>query len=386
MSEKTSIEWTDSTWTPIRARRFETLPDGSSRERVGWHCEHVSPGCVHCYAEGLNRFVGTGRQFKPAHLVHVTNAGNVRGDVSVFLEEKMLRQPLLWKRGRMIFVCSMTDLFADFVSDEMIDRVFAVMALTPQHTYQVLTKRADRMRAYFANPMREALIGRQVGLLELARSGNPVAEWSGLPMPHVWLGVSAEDQQRANERVPHLLATPAAVRYVSVEPMIGPVNLTDISDGHADSSIPRENWVEGFDTDASPPAVGHNALTGERWQRFGDWRSVGSAIDWVICGGERGPRPPHPEWVRRLRDQCAAAGVPFHFKQWGHWAPSYSVSRRKPRELFVYLDGRVATREQAIAAGEDCRGMYRVGAKAAGRLLEGRTHDEFPTHQESALA
>lgn len=278
MSADTAISWTDSTWTPVRARRVVTLEDGSRKERMGWHCEHVSPGCVNCYSERLNRFVGTGQAFRPAHLVHVTSAGDVRGDVIVHLDEQMLGQPLRWKQGRHIFVCSMTDLFADFVSDEDIDRVFAVMALAPQHTYQVLTKRAARMRAYFAHPIREALIGRQVGLLELARSGNPVAEWSGLPLPHVWLGVSAEDQQRADERVPNLLATLAAVRFVSLEPLLGPMRLDE------------------------------HALHGGPGQ-----------VDWIICGGESGPkaRPMVLGWAKDIVRQCRAAGVPVHVKQLG---------------------------------------------------------------------
>lgn len=319
MSAETAISWTDSTWTPVRAMRLAPQEDGTVKRRIGWHCEHVSPGCVHCYSERLNKFIGTGQEFKPAHLVHVTGQGDVRGDVSVFLDEKMLTQPLRWKRGRMIFVCSMTDLFADFVSDEIIDRMFAVMALARQHTFQVLTKRSARMRAYFANPIREALIGQQVGQLELARSGNPVSEWSGLPMPHVWLGVSAEDQQRADERVPDVLATPAAVRFVSVEPMLARVDLTDISEGHADSTIPREFWVEDFDTDASPPAVGHNALTGERWQRFGDWRSYGPRVDLVIVGGESGAeaRPFVLGHAKEIVRHCKAARVPVHVKQLG---------------------------------------------------------------------
>lgn len=132
MAENSGIEWTGSTWTPIRARNKAT-------GKVGWHCEHASDGCRFCYSEmQINRRFGTGLPFKPGH----------RKDIDLFLDEKMLTTPLRWKRGRMIFVCSMTDLFADFVPDEWIDQLFAVMALTPQHTYQVLTKRAFRMNLY----------------------------------------------------------------------------------------------------------------------------------------------------------------------------------------------------------------------------------------------
>lgn len=371
MAEATAISWADSTWTPIRARRFVMLDDGGGKERIGWHCEHVSPGCIHCYAERMNKFVGTGQEFKPAHLVHVTRLGEVRGDVTVFLDEEMLLRPLKWKRGRMIFVCSMTDLFADFVSDEIVDRVFAVMALAPQHTYQVLTKRAPRMRAYFDNPMREALIGRQVGLIELARTGNPISEWSGLPIPHVWLGVSCEDQQRADERIVELLATLAAVRFLSVEPMLGPVDL---------ERIHRPRGIAPSDTfDCTAP-------WGTREQ-----------IDWVICGGESGPlaRPSHPDWFRSLRDQCAAAGVPFHFKQWGEWHeqddsglpgvrhvvegdPEFESEANKC-DAFMSLDGEVVANIDDGRIGVRYRGLERIGTKAAGRLLDGRLHDEFPT-------
>src|SRR5712671_7902670 len=129
MGDKSAIEWTDATWTPIRAR---------NHRGTGWHCEHVSDGCRNCYAEGFNRRLGTGLDFKPGYRLYN----------EIFLDEKMLTLPLRWKKPRMIFVCSMTDLFADFVRDEWIDRMFAVMALCPQHRFQVLTKRAKRMREY----------------------------------------------------------------------------------------------------------------------------------------------------------------------------------------------------------------------------------------------
>ena len=148
MSDGTKIEWTDATWTPIRARAFVLQSDGSGKERIGWHCEHASDGCKNCYAEGMNLRLGTGFDYKPGHLKHTTRHGDPRGDVTIFLDEKMLQVPLRWKKPRKIFVCSMTDLFADFVTDEMIDKVFAVMALCPQHTFQVLTKRSSRMRRY----------------------------------------------------------------------------------------------------------------------------------------------------------------------------------------------------------------------------------------------
>src|SRR5258708_31121882 len=128
MADKSAIEWTDATWNPIRARNKKT-------GKVGWHCEHATTGCVNCYAEGFNKRLGTGLDFKPGH----------RKDIELFLDEAMLTQPLRWKKPRMIFVGSMTDMFADFVPVEWIDKIFAIMALTPWHTYQLLTKRAQRM-------------------------------------------------------------------------------------------------------------------------------------------------------------------------------------------------------------------------------------------------
>src|SRR4051794_40445939 len=148
MSDKSAIEWTDATWNPIRARNLKT-------GKVGWHCEHATTGCEWCYAEGFNKRLGTGLPFKPGH----------RKEIEIFLCEETLTQPLRWKKPRMIFPGSMTDLFADFVRDEWLDRIFAVMTLTPQHTYQVLTKRAARMRHYQCDPQtpdRQARVNAQI--------------------------------------------------------------------------------------------------------------------------------------------------------------------------------------------------------------------------------
>lgn len=330
MGAKTSIEWTDASWTPIRARAWEQSGDGVVKERIGWHCEKVSAGCKNCYAEPINRRLGTGLDYKPSHLM--------RADVSVFLDETMLLAPLKWRKARRIFVCSMTDLFADFVTDEMIDRVFAVMALCPQHTFQVLTKRPERMRAYFAaiaaDPDRDARSKLAIAGLggALLASLEAAARMDRGPLPNVWLGVSVEDQEAADARIPHLLATPATVRFLSCEPLLGPVDLT---------AIPK--MLRGGMLDV-------NALTGvESMTPLEPDLCRGSRVGWVIVGGEsgHGARPMHPDWARSLRDQCAAAGVAFHFKQWGQWA---SVGA-------TFLD---------------------VGKKAAGRLLDGVTHDGMP--------
>lgn len=228
MAENSTIEWTDSTWTPIRARYSPHDGEKGWPERIGWHCEHASPGCVNCYAETMNLRLGTGMPFKPAHLKHTTRLGDSRGEVEVFLDDAMLLRPLRWRRPREIFVCSMTDLFADFVTDDMIDRVFAVMALCPQHTFQVLTKRAARMRAYMTHDEgfgRWGYIDGRARQILRAFSGREIPPGKILvgPLPHVHLGVSAEDQRRSDERLPDLKATPAARRFVSFEPLLGPI-------------------------------------------------------------------------------------------------------------------------------------------------------------------
>lgn len=328
-----NIEWTGESWNPIRAR----TPDG----KVGWHCEHASPGCQHCYAETQNiarRFdLGTGLPYKPGH----------RKDAGTFLDEAALLKPLGWKEPRTIFVCSMTDLFADFVTDAMIDRVFAVMALCPQHTFQVLTKRSARMREYLSawsgDWSRTDAIWEQIHRLIEAGAGDPGDREIALPFPNVWLGVSVEDQQRADERIPDLLATPAALRWISAEPLLGPVDLRML---HHDG------------------VTNINALTGDHGVNL-PLMGRGPGIDWVVAGGESGKdaRPMHPDWPRALRNQCAAADVPFFFKQWGEFGPVVTTGHNDPH---YPADPPVGER------------MDRVGKKHAGRLLDGVLHDAMP--------
>lgn len=314
MSEHTAIEWTDSTWTPIRARCWEIQDDGSGKERIGWHCEHVSEGCRNCYAEGINRRLGTGYDYKPGNLRG--KPGYYGGGIErpeIFLDEKMLLAPLKWKKPRMIFVCSMTDLFADFVTDEMILRILDVIRRTSwdggsncgkinngagEHTYQVLTKRSGRMAA-FMKRLRWRRDPDGGGTMYLADDNQPA-----LVMKNLWLGVSAEDQKTADERIPDLLQTPAAVRFVSLEPLLGAITLP---------------LRYGF-----PDHIDRNGN--------GHWSPP--QLDWIIVGGESGPhgRPMHPDWPRAIRDQCVAAGTAFFFKQWGG---------KTPKSAGRLLDGKV---------------------------------------------
>ncbi len=326
MSTNSKIEWTETTWDPIAG------------------CRVVSPGCTNCYAMGEARRLGERiGQAKYKGLTRVVNGKPVwTGEVRVWKDH--LDAPLKWKKPRRIFVNSMSDLFAEGVSDETIAQVFLVMALSPQHTFQVLTKRPDRMRAF--------LKGRVY-----------------FPLKNIWLGVSVEDQRRANERIPLLLDTPAAVRWISAEPLLGPVDLT------------------GIDTMHFRGAENLHALEGIKRDLMGE--TVGSVprIDWVVVGGESGPdaRPMNPDWARQLRDQCAAADVPFFFKQWGeHW-PAEKTKIGPDGEVWrTSANGNDAWFFDEIGAAEPPPVRFnRVGKKTAGRTLDGRTHDSYPDTRQA---
>ncbi|MBN9568745.1 MAG: phage Gp37/Gp68 family protein [Alphaproteobacteria bacterium] len=363
---KTAIEWTDYSWNPIRAARLQREDDRvSTIGKLGWHCEHVSEGCRNCYAEVINRRLGTGFAFKPSYRLRRAP------DVSVFLDKKMLLAPLRWKSPRRIFVCSMTDIGAPFVTDGMLDRIFAVMALCPQHTFMMLTKRPERLRAYIDNAfdrvVLEMMFSRELYKLPTVKEtcekyGLPFtqpqdgSDW--WPLRNVWLGMSCEDQSAANQRIPHLLATPASIRFLSCEPLLGPINLTQVT-------LKSEIKISGHEF------THFNALTAIGKYGCG---SAGQLLNWVIVGGESGPnaRPMHPCWARTLRDQCAAAEVPFFFKQWGEWAPmpagadeSYEASRAR------------GASDMAVMKPDLCV-VERIGKKRAGRLLDGVEHNAFP--------
>lgn len=344
MADNSKIEWTDATWTPVKG------------------CTRVSPGCggpgPHggCYAEIMAaRFSKPGQWGEGLALI-VEGAGGKkdhRWTGVVRFDASELLKPLHWRRPRRIFVCSTSDLFHEKVEDEWIDQVFAVMALCPQHIFQVLTKRTERMRAYFDDP---SLSGRLV-LAAMKVKPNDYVESDisiaaiGLPLPNVWLGTSVEDQQRADERIPHLLATPAAVRWLSCEPLLGPVDLSCLW------YYPCPRSLDGLMMDPSTGAYECCSHCG--WSGIGD--ELG--IDWVVVGGEsgQGSRPMHPDWARSLRDQCAGAGVPFFFKQWGEWV---SVSEQAGSGAHHHFDDGATVR--------------RVGKKAAGRLLDGVEHNAMP--------
>lgn len=294
MGDRTKIEWTDATWNPIRG------------------CSRVSEGCRNCYAEAFAaRFSGPGEPYEG--LATMTSSGpRWTGEVRVV--EEVLDQPLRWERPRMVFVNSMSDLFHEKVSDETIDRIFAVMALADDHTFQVLTKRPERMVEYMrdrdwgeaANYVTDRYIRRLDGPLYLMGEIVP-------PLHNVWLGVSVEDQKAADERIPLLLETPAAVRFVSCEPLLNPVNLQAVAKRVYRTST-GETWSK------------IDALAGRRFAagHKGPWVSAGPGsvlprLDWVIVGGESGPnaRPFDITWAREIIQQCKSAGVPVFVKQLG---------------------------------------------------------------------
>lgn len=337
MSDGSAIEWLQrpgtkpATWNPIRAR------DRATGKR-GWFCKHVHEGCRFCYAEALN--IKPGMSGGNGHAYAAQNLANVE----VYLDEKTLLQPLHWREPRTIFVCSMSDLFGEWVPDDFIAGVFKIAKRCPQHTFIMLTKRPARMRA--------VLMQRVYGLLshDLLRDGRCI-------LPNVWLLVSISEQKDADEFVPILLDTPAAVRGVSCEPLLGPIDLTAIE---APDKVEGERWTFSALETGDYYEQWSETMLGEPRRSGGDGPHREHRLDWGIIGGESGKnaRPMHPAWARKLIADCEAAGVAKFFKQWGSWAPT--------------LD-----RENADATVSDAA-WVRAGKKRAGRHLDGREHNEFP--------
>lgn len=290
---QSSIEWTDETWNPVRG------------------CSRISEGCRNCYAERqAGRF--TSERFKG--FVTSTPSGP-RWTGKLELIQHKLVEPLRWRRSRKVFVNSMSDLFHESLSFEDIDLVFAAMMLSPRQTFQVLTKRAERMHEYFSLNLAERLGGwdrhdrvrlraQELGCQHKAAhfaAGVDVNVW---PLPNLWLGVSVEDQAAAEARIPALLLTPAAVRWISAEPLLGPIDLSPVETEYAFGEVQRV-WKHG--------ALGEAQLNvcGEKTTLPG--------LDWVVVGGESGPgaRPCKLRWIRNVVGQCLDNGVAVFVKQLG---------------------------------------------------------------------
>lgn len=334
----TKIEWTHRpetggtaggrTWNPIRARlrSHNGEPLGRNGKKLtGTFCTRISPGCTHCYASTINKRFGNGLEYTVPNLEKI----------EFFIDEKILEAPLRDKKPRTIFVGDMFDLFHEAIPLSLIGPVLDVAQVANWHTLQFLTKRAKRMQEVFS-----------------------FRYTPGPPPLHIWAGVSVEDQPRADERIPLLLETPAAVRFLSVEPMLEAIDITAIRRTHA----------EGF----------MRPLDG----RF-------RTIDWVICGGESGPgaRPMHPQWARSLRDQCQAADVPFFFKQWGEWQPHQDPPDRNGSYhggIFLLPNGQLGN--QGDWWEGRAQAMDRVGKKKAGALLDGREWREFPGQKAEVVS
>ena len=307
MSQNSKIEWTDHTFNPW------------------WGCVKVSDGCRECYAETFSKRVG--------HNVWGPAATTPRR----FFGDARWREPLRWnadaekagERAR-VFCASMADVFEDHPEvGPHRERLFSLMAETLWLDWLLLTKRPENIMRMVPE------------------------SWQGGFPPNVWMGTSTEHQAAADERIPHLLAVPAAVRFLSAEPLLGPIDLTKFQ--------PFCRSLDGF-----------RAARG----------ILGGTVDWVIAGGESGPkaRPMHPDWARSLRDQCISAGVAFHFKQWGEWAPTVVApggdlggDLRRGHTRHLHGPGNP---EGHFRKGDAY--VSRVGKHNAGRELDGRTWDQFP--------
>lgn len=280
----TKIQWTNETWNPITG------------------CTKISPGCKNCYAEKMAKRL-KGRYGYPQE-----------DPFRPTFHPEKLTQPFGWKKPRMIFVVSMGDLFHNEVLNGWLDEIFNTIEKCQQHTFQILTKRPQNLRSYL----------------------NFRIDYEGkeFKIPNnVWLGVTAENQEQAEKRIPILLQIPAAVHFISCEPLLGPIDLTQL------------------------PLFANNPLR------------------WVIVGGESGPnaRPMHPDWARSLRDQCQAAGVPFFFKQWGELLPGCQVNN-------VKQVGRNSVQFPSPHNHKKMNTYYKVGKNKSGRLLDRKEWNKMPAH------
>lgn len=330
----TKINWTHETWNPVAG------------------CSKVSSACKFCYAErdwkrlsANPRTVYFGRKF-----------------TDVQCHPERLVQPLNWARPRMIFVNSMSDLFHPDVPFEFIDKVFAVMALAQKHTFKILTKRPERMLEYYTLHFSRSKYAREASTFSGRRDSEGGGDLSlsdgQFPLPNLWIGVSVENQQTANERISLLLRMPAAVRWISAEPLLGPIDLSE--------------WIKPM-LRCRISGCPEN-IDCEEWEH-------GYKLHWVVAGGESGPyaSPMHPDWAFSLLEQCNAANIHFFFKQWGEWvSPGLNGFGTHPGRI-AWIDSTGAFLNPPPEDEDaDCLTVKRVGRKVAGRLLGGILYDAFP--------
>ena len=335
----TKIEWTDETWNPI----------------VG--CSKISSGCDNCYAENMAGRVASIALAKrtprePSCLDYYVDAapyGRWKG--KAYLVEEAIDKPIHWKKHRMIFVCSMGDLFHESVPFDWIDQVFTVMAYASRHTFQVLTKRPERMMEYVNSKDTRARLSESILNVRYPIKGTiyDPREKYGWPLHNVWLGVTAENQEQANKRIPTILATEASLRFVSIEPMLEKMSIEKYFIPAA-SGLPNEV------------------------DKYHDW------IDWVIVGGESGSkaRPLHPDWVRSIRDQCKEIDVPFFFKQWGEYIPSYSAGMNS-ESLYQWMQKFGQAWVKRSFKFPDGMVVVKVGKKQSGSKLDEIEHKQIPS-------
>ncbi|MCI0468228.1 MAG: phage Gp37/Gp68 family protein [Beijerinckiaceae bacterium] len=270
MSADITIEWADSLWDPV----------------VG--CTRKSAACRHCYAEALTAKSAQDQQWGSGFAEIGPSGSSWTGKIA--MRDDRLTLPLTWESPRRILVNALSDLFHEAAPQELIDRIFAVIALTPHHIFQILTKRPKIMQAYIADVATPVRIARMMDEILPEAEAHSIAAW---PLPHVWLGVTAENQKEADRRIPALLETPAALRFAAAEPLLEAVDLK--------AGIWLRDMAEG---------------------------QTGPRLDWVVAGGEIGAeaKPCHPDWARSLRDQCAKSGTPFFWRQWGEYTPNAGVT------------------------------------------------------------
>jgi len=373
MGAKTKISWTHT-----------RHPDGTVTPGSTWNivsgCTKNKKECLNCYVQrDWHRF---------AHLP--AYAGRKFTDVAC--HEDRLDQPLRWQKARRIFVCSTADLCHDAVPDAFLDRAFAVMALSPIHTFLILTKRPERLLAYLAAPGRREAIARACKEFKATqpldweptapglagdRGGDPAenTEWlPRWPLPNVHVGVTAGSQETADEFLPVLMKIPAVVRWVSAEPLISPLNLSRWTVQTRPVELAERDLPEGTMKDGME-------LTGTRWERR-------EKLDGVVCGGESGTRhtarPMLPQWAIDLKDQCENDGVAFYFKQQGVWILGIEATNEQidnPRNYGCWInqfDGKTHDGNDAKAFRDGDINMLFVGREAAGERLQGREYRDLP--------